>query len=134
MSDVADLDEGVLRLLDAPNFATVSTLNADGTIHSAVVWADVQDGRLAVNSAVGRAWPANLARNPQVTVTVFDRANPYEYVEVRGKATARTEGADAHIDRLPKKYLGVDTYPSRQPGEERISFLVEPERVHHRKG
>ena len=131
---MASLDDpGVRALLDQPNHAVVSTLNADGSVHSTVVWVDVQDGRLAMNSAVGRTWPTNLARDPRLTVVVFDQANPYEYVEVRGTATGTTDGADAHIDRLAKKYLDADSYPFRKEGEQRVTFLVDAERVRHQK-
>jgi PPOX class probable F420-dependent enzyme len=126
-------DPGVKALLDKPNHAVVSTLGPDGTIHSTVVWVDVQDGRLAVNSAVGRAWPNNLERNPVITVLVYDEDNPYDYVEVRGRVESTTEGAFEHIDRLAKKYIDADTYPFLQPGEQRITFLVNADRVLHRK-
>lgn len=126
-------DEGVRRLLDAANFAVISTVNRDGSVHSTVAWVDIADGRLAANSAVGRHWPSNLERDPRLTVAVFDQGNPYDYVEIRGTATMTTEGADAHIDRLARKYLGADSYPMRQPGEQRISIFIDPERVRHRK-
>ena len=126
-------DPGVRALLDKPNHAVVSTLNEDGSIHSTVVWVDVQDGRLAVNSAVGRAWPSNLERDPQLTILVYDEDNPYDYVEIRGTASGTTDGADEHIDRLAKKYLDADSYPFRQPGEQRVSYLVDPARVRHQK-
>ena len=131
---MASLDDpGVTALLEKKNHAVVCTLNEDGSVHSTVVWVDVQDGRLAVNSAVGRTWPRNLERDPRITVLVYDEDNPYDYVEVRGTATGTTEGADAHIDRLAKKYLDADSYPFRQPGEQRITFLVDATRVNHRK-
>ncbi len=126
-------DPGVRALLAKPNHAVVSTLNEDGSVHSTVVWVDVQNGRLAVNSAVGRAWPGNLERDPQLTVLVYDEDNPYDYVEVRGTASGTTVGADEHIDRLAKKYLDADSYPFHQPGEQRVSYLVEPARVRHQK-
>ena len=126
-------DPGVQALLAKPNFAVVSTHGEDGTIHSTVVWVDVEDGRLAINSAVGRKWPSDLERDPTITVLVYDLSNPYEYLEVRGRATSRLEGADEHIDRLAKKYMGVDSYPFRQEGEQRITFLVDADRVVHRK-
>jgi PPOX class probable F420-dependent enzyme len=126
-------DPGVQALLQKKNHAVVSTLNEDGSIHSTVVWVSVEDGRLAVNSAVGRKWPTNLERQPTVTLVVYDEDNPYDYVEVRGTATGRTEGAEEHIDRLAKKYLGVDSYPMRQAGEQRITYLLEPSLVRHQK-
>ena len=131
---MASLDDpGVQALLEKRNHAVISTLTEDGAAHSTVVWVDVQDGRLAVNSAVGRAWPSNLERDPRVTVLVYDEDNPYEYVEVRGTATGTTDGADAHIDRLAKKYLDADSYPFRQEGEQRITYLVDAQRVRHQK-
>ena len=126
-------DPGVARLLEAKNHAVVSTLNEDGSVHSTVVWVDVEDGRLALNSAVGRHWPSNLERNPSVTVVVYDEGNPYDYVEVRGTVESRLEGADAHIDRLAKKYMDVDAYPFRTPDEQRITYLVDATRVRHQK-
>jgi PPOX class probable F420-dependent enzyme len=126
-------DPGVRELIEAANHAVISTSNADGSIHSAVVWIDLEDGGVAVNSAVGRVWPSNLERDPRATVVVFDAANPYEYVEIRGTATSTLEGADDHVDRLAKKYLGQDTYPFRQPGERRVKFLIAPGRVRHMK-
>jgi PPOX class probable F420-dependent enzyme len=128
-------DPGVQSLLSGPrpNHAVVSTLNEDGSIHSTVVWVSVEDGRLAVNSAVGRKWPTNLERNPAVAVVVYDETNPYEYVEVRGTASGTTDGADDHIDRLAKRYLGADSYPFRTPDEQRITYVVEPSLVRHQK-
>ena len=126
-------DPAVARLLGEPNHAVISTMLQDGSVHSTVVWVDVLDGQIAVNTAVGRVWPNNLERDPRITVLVYDQGNPYEYVEIRGRATGRTEGADAHIDRLAKKYLGVDDYPFRQEGEQRITYVVDAERVRHQK-
>lgn len=126
-------DPGVAALLDKPNYAVIATSNEDGSLHTAVVWADVIDGKLAVNSAVGRKWPSNVERNPQVSVLIYDQNNPYDYVEVRGKAKGTTDGADAHIDRLAKKYLDKDEYPFRQPGEQRITYTIEPTLVRHQK-
>ncbi len=133
---MATLSDPAVQALVAgprPNHAVVSTQNEDGSIHSTVVWASVEDGRLAVNSAVGRKWPTNLERNPAITVLVYDETNPYDYVEVRGTASGTTEGADDHIDRLAKRYLGVDSYPMRTPDEQRITYVVEPSLVRHQK-
>jgi len=126
-------DPQVRQLLEQPNYAAVSTLNQDGSVHSTVVWVGLENGELAVNSAVGRTWPANLQRDPRVTLVVYPGDNPYDYVEVRGTATGSRQDADDHINRLSKKYIDQDEYPFRQPGEERIKFVIEPERVRHQK-
>jgi PPOX class probable F420-dependent enzyme len=119
------------ELLKAKNFCHVATLRADGSVHGVPVWVDVQDGQPVLNTAEGRAWPRNLERDPRVTLTVVNVENPYEYVEVRGRVAERThEGADAHIDTMAKKYMGVDEYPLRQPGEQRVIIRVEPDHVH----
>ncbi len=119
------------ELLQAKNFCNVGTLNPDGSILAAPVWVDLQDGRAVLNTAEGRAWPRNLQRDPRVTLTVQNMENPYEYVSIRGRAVEQTRsGADEHIDSLAKKYLSQDSYPYRQPGEQRVIIRVEPEHVH----
>ncbi len=116
------------ELLEAKNFCHVATLRADGSVHDVPVWVDIENGRPVLNTAEGRAWPRNLERDPRITLTVQNMENPYEYREVRGRVAERThDGADEHIDSLAKKYLGQDTYPYRQPGEQRVIIHVEPE-------
>jgi PPOX class probable F420-dependent enzyme len=126
---MADRIEGrAEELLKAKNFCHVSTLRGDGSVHTAPVWVDVQDGKPVLNTAEGRAWPKNLERDPRVTLTIQNLENPYEYLEIRGRVAERThEGADAHIDAMAKKYMGVDEYPLRKPGEQRVIIRVEPE-------
>ena len=126
-------DSEVHKLLTEPNYAVVSTHNADGSILSTIVWISAEEGTVAVNSARGRRWPTNLQRDPRVTALVYEAGNPYNYVEIRGRATATTEGADEHINALTKKYINQDEYPFRQPGEERIKFVIEPDSIRHQK-
>jgi len=57
--------------------------------------------------------------------------NPYQYVTITGHPVDETtDGADAHIDQLAKKYLGVDSYPGRTPDETRVIFTIAPDRVY----
>ena len=129
----AQLERKTLDLLSQPNFAHLSSHRADGTIHSVVVWIDVRDdGRIFVNSAEGRVWPANVDRDPRVTVSVHNRNNPYEFASITGRVIDRdTETGDADIDALALKYMGAETYPFRKEGEVRVTFTIEPERVTH---
>jgi PPOX class probable F420-dependent enzyme len=126
-------DPQVRELLEQPNYAVVSTLNPDGSIHSTIAWVNSDDDTVAVNSAVGRKWPTNLERDPRVNVLVYEAGNPYNFVEIRGRAEGTLDGADEHIDALAKKYIDQDKYPFRQPGEQRIKFVVSPEHVRHQR-
>jgi PPOX class probable F420-dependent enzyme len=129
---MAEPIEGRVReLLEGPNFAAVATLQEDGAPAVNVTWVDVdEDGHVVLNSVEGRRWPQNLRRDPRATVTVMNHANPYEYAQIRGRLSGEThEGAEENADRLAKKYLGQETYPFRQPGEQRVLFRIEPEKV-----
>ena len=57
------------------------------------------------------------------------RTTPYSYLQVRGRAEFVEEGADEHIDKMAKKYLGKDEYPFRKPDEQRIIVRVATEAV-----
>lgn len=127
----AELSGRARELLEqGKNFAHLVTLREDGSPLPVLVWIDVEDGRVAVNSAEGREWPENLRRTGRATITVADHDNPYNYVTIDGRLVEDThDGADDQIDRLAKKYMGVDSYPLRKEGEQRIKFLLEPERI-----
>jgi PPOX class probable F420-dependent enzyme len=90
---------------------------------------DVEDGKVVFNTARGRVKPTNLERDPRASMTVVDPSNPYKWVSVSGSTEVTDEGADAHIDKLAKKYLGKEEYPWRNPEEHRLKVLIEPERV-----
>jgi len=115
-------------LFEKKAFANLATLNADGTPQVTPVWVDYDGDYVLVNSARGRRKDKNMERNPAVALSIQDPENPYRYLEVRGKVTDITEeGADQHIDKMAKKYLGADKYPGRQPGEVRVLYKIKPE-------
>lgn len=110
-------------------FAHLATLMPNGQPQVTPVWCELDGRHVVVNSAKGRQKDRNMRRDPRVTVTISDPENPYRYLEVRGRVAEITEeGADEHIDRLAKKYLGQDKYPHRQPDEVRVLYRVEPEK------
>jgi PPOX class probable F420-dependent enzyme len=113
------------------NYAHVAIPTADGSVQTVITWAHAdEDGNVTLNSAEGRAWPRNLRRAGTATVTLMADGNPYEYVSIRGRLIGDThDGADAHINQLSKKYLGEDTYPYRETGEQRVMFTLSPLRV-----
>jgi len=124
------ITEPVSKLFEGKNFAFVSTLMEDGSPQVTPTWIDIEDGHIIVNTAEGRAKHRNISRDPRIAICVIDQDNPYHMVTVRGKVVEQTnKGADAQIDKLTKKYLGVDKYPLRSPTEKRIIIRIKPERV-----
>ena len=120
-----------LDLFQKKAFAACTTLMPDGGPQTTPVWVDYQNGEIWVNSAVGRQKDRNVRRDPRVALAIVDPDNPYRYVEVRGRVREITEaGADAHIDKMAKKYLGQDKYPFRQPGEQRVLYKITIEKSH----
>jgi PPOX class probable F420-dependent enzyme len=109
-------------------FASLATLMPDGRPQVTPVWCDVEGDYVLINSAKGRQKDRNLRRDPRVALSIIDPENPYRYLEIRGRVVEITEdGADAHIDKMAKKYLGVDKYPYRQSGETRVLYKIHPE-------
>ena len=123
-----------IHLLEGRNFATVATLMEDGSPQASTVWIDVEDGEPVINTAEGRLKPRNIRENDRVAIVVHDEDDPYEQLQIRGRAELDHEGAEEHIDALAKKYVGKDRYPWRQPGEERVKIRIVPERVSYTPG
>jgi len=81
-------------------------------------------------SPQGRIKDKNIRRDPRVAIVLQDPANPYRYIEVRGRVVEITEkGADDHINKLSQKYLGKPVYPFRQPGEVRVTYKIEAQKI-----
>ena len=116
-------------LAENPFVGVVTDLRQDGSPHSTVVWVDVEDGKVSFNTARGRVKTVDIAHDPRVSLTVVDPSDPFKWVSVSGRAALTQEGADEQIDKLAKKYLGKDEYPWRNPAEQRVKVLIEPEKV-----
>jgi PPOX class probable F420-dependent enzyme len=126
------ITEPMSKLFQGRNFAFVSTLMNDGSPQVTPTWVDIEDGIIFVNTAEGRLKHKNISRDPRIAICVVDQNNPYHMVTVRGRVVEQTtEGADEHIDKLAKKYLGVDKYPGPKdyPGQKRVIIKIKPERV-----
>jgi len=109
-------------------FASLGTLMPDGRPQVTPVWVDLEADLVIINSAKGRQKDRNLRRDPRVALAIIDPENPYRYLEIRGRVKEITEqGAATHIDKMAKKYLGVDKYPYSQPGEVRVMYKIQPE-------
>ena len=109
----------------------IATINRDGTPQVTPVWVDTDGKFVLVNTALGRVKQRNVKRNPNVALALYDQNNPYDFVQIRGRVVEQISGkvAEDHIDKLAKKYRGVDKYPSRRPGEQRVILKIDPVRV-----
>jgi len=131
-NDKTQMSEPIAKLLEGRNFAFVATLMKDGWPQITPTWVDLEDGKILVNTAEGRLKQKNISRDGRVAISVIDHNNPYHMVTVRGRVVEQMkEGADEHIDKLAKKYLGVDKYPLRSPKEKRIIIKIIPEKVYY---
>jgi PPOX class probable F420-dependent enzyme len=112
--------------LENPYVGIVTDLRPDGTLHSTVVWVDVDDDGVSFNTAWPRAKPRYLRANPRVALLVVDPGDEYRWISISGTATLTEEGADEQIDRLAKKYKDLDSYPWHKPHETRVSVRIAP--------
>jgi len=111
MSDTTndhELHPSVLELASAQNFAALTTLLSSGHPQTQVMWVDADDGHLLVITEVHRQKFRNVERDPRVTSMVWDKEDPYRFVEVRGEVVEKVKGPEAreHIDELFQKYRG----------------------------
>jgi PPOX class probable F420-dependent enzyme len=123
---MATLSDNQARLLLEPNFAVVATVAEDGSPQTSVLWIDWDGENAVFTTTRPRAKGRHLERDPRVSITVFDRDDPYRYVEIAGVAALEDEGAAEHIHKMSHKYRGVD-YPSP---DGRVLVRVRPLRVY----
>jgi len=123
------LTDQAREILSDKAIAHVGFVDDRGRPHVSAVWVDVIDGdRIEMNTALGRKKDALITEGAPVAISATRPGNDYEHVLVHGKVVERTtEGADESIDKLAKKYLNEDKYPFRQPGEQRLKVIIEPE-------
>ncbi|HJU35513.1 MAG TPA: PPOX class F420-dependent oxidoreductase [Nitrososphaera sp.] len=131
-------DPIIAKLFEGKNFAFLATLMEDGSPQVTPTWVDIDKNSnytILVNTAEGRVKHRNISRDPRVAISIIDSSNPYRMVSVRGKVIEQIKGIDAeeHIDKMAKKYLDKEKYPSRRPGEERLLLRIKPQHVVHWK-
>lgn len=117
-----------LEVLTSKTLAHVATIMPDGSPHVAPVWVDAEDGLVLINSPEGRVRLRNLRRDPRVALSVVAEGDLYDNIAVRGRAVEIThDGADAHIDKLAKKYVGRERFGRYEP--QRVLVKIAPERI-----
>jgi PPOX class probable F420-dependent enzyme len=130
---MAELPETVREAFEAPNFWHLATVNPDGSPQSTTVWAHTRDGKILVNTALGRKKPRNLETEPRVALSWHTSGDGgYKSVSIQGRVVDSITGdqAEKDIDDLAQKYIGQSPYPWRGPGEQRVTYVIEPVHVH----
>ena len=118
------------ELITKKVLAHIASLDAYGSPNVSPVWVELAGDDLVINTALGRAKARNLASDARVAVSIVDPADDHSIITLRGSVVGFTTiGADEVIDRLAKKYLGVDTYPNRREGEVRVTVTIHPDRI-----
>ena len=124
------MSPGLLKLVREPAHAQLATLMPDGSPQVTQVWIDTDGEHLLVNTVVGHQKERNVRRDPRVALNVVDPGNAGRLAAIRGRVVEMTtEGADALIDHLAHKYVGVERYPFRAPDQTRITLKIAPEHI-----
>jgi PPOX class probable F420-dependent enzyme len=125
---VAKLSDLAKKLIDDKTFATLSTVNADGSPQSSVIWLKRDGDEVVFSTILGRRKTSNMRRDPRVSVVLFDPADPYRYTEIRGEVSMTTEGGPELINELSMLYEGKP-FHEKDPAATRVVCRLVPSKV-----
>lgn len=130
MAGGVNLDEKRKALLETTALAHVATIGPNGEPQTSPVWFGWDGEHLTFSQTTNRQKYKNLKRDDRIAVSIVDPTDPYFYLEIRGRIARVDPDPDlAFINSMAKKYMGVDTYPWHQPGDERVVMVVQLERT-----
>jgi PPOX class probable F420-dependent enzyme len=122
--------ENISELFGRRNLAFVATLSEDGSPHVTPVWADMEGDLILINTSEASAKTRHVSKDPRVGISLVDQFNPYNMVTIKGRVVEMTsEGADEHLHKLAKRYLGIGKYYYRKPKDNRVIIKVKPDKV-----
>ena len=122
--------EEVHHLFQFRNLAFVGTLSKDGSPHVTPVWAEMVDDLILINTFESSAKNKHITNDKRIALSVVEQDNPYNMVSIKGRVIEQTaEGADEHLKRLAKKYLGIGRYYYRKPDHGRMILKIKPEKI-----
>jgi PPOX class probable F420-dependent enzyme len=122
------LNDATLRLLDGKNYAVLATVNPDGSPQTSVIWVGRDGGDVVFSTVAGRVKHRNMVRDPRVSVSVIDSADPENYIELRGRVSMTPDVGRRLDTELSWKYDGKDPGADR-PGAVRVVVRVVVERA-----
>lgn len=125
------LPDSVKEFLKKPNLAVLATISPSGRPQATPVWFMLDGDHLLINTSKGRVKLRNLQKNPHSALTIYDRDNPYQYVQIRGEVVAFDwENGPQDIDRLSHRYRGKPyQYPPTDAPSNRVSILIKPSKL-----
>ncbi|MFB9902767.1 PPOX class F420-dependent oxidoreductase [Allokutzneria oryzae] len=122
------LSAAVRAFVDGANYATLCTVNPDGSPQASMMWVGRDGDDLLFSTVAGRRKERNMRRDPRVSVVIADRADPEVYTEIRGTAAITEEGGRELDDELSWKYDGKAA-GADPPGAVRVVVRVTPTKV-----
>ena len=122
--------EELRNLFQNRNLAFLATLSKDGSPHVTPVWTEMADDLILINTFESSAKNKHIMHDMRVALSVVEQNNPFNMVSIKGKVIEKTtEGADEHLKRLARKYLGIGKYYYRKPNHKRIIVKIKPEKI-----
>jgi PPOX class probable F420-dependent enzyme len=129
----ASLPDAARVFLEAARFATIATLDPDGSPHQAVAWYAFDGSNVLINSRAERHWPRNLARDPRISMAVYETDDPEHWVGLKGRALLLHEG-DRAVDDIMALARRYGSEPERFRGQNRVTFRIDIERIFEYRG
>ena len=124
-----ELPEDIKSALDEKVFVHIATLNPDGSPQVSVVWMTRRGDTVLFSSAEGRVKPRNIINDPRVALSFSPPDDTSKNVVMQGSVTEIAADGTWLIDELANKYLGHDSYQFAKPGEVRVNYEIEIDRV-----
>ena len=100
-------DELVAFLNEAP-IARLSSMNPDGTIHTAPVFFKYDNGDILIGTQEVTRKVRNSKQNPSVTVLIDNQAPPYKGVVIYGEAELDYEDVIAKRISIFERYMPTE--------------------------
>ena len=122
------LNDEIRRLLDGRHFAVLATINPDGGPQTSAMWVGRDGDDVLFSTVAGRRKHKNVERDPRLSVTILDSDDPYNYVELRGRATIEEDVGRAFDISLSQAYDGTDPDPD-PPGAVRLVLRMEVDKA-----
>jgi len=128
MRAMTDFPDSHRDLLDA-EVATLATIDRHGFPALSEVWFLFDEGEVKVSLNTARLKTKNLQARPECSLFILDLANPFRFLEVRGRARIEPDDDYAFAGKVGAKYGGTDLRAIDQPGETRVVLTIEPVNV-----